>query len=101
MPGSGRFEVELNSNPSVTDQNNFYLEYFIRYVFSIFKVGATFVFALLPSRTTMQRQILVIDESKPSHALIKALLADDPVDIHSAMDATYSLVLAASIHTDL
>jgi diguanylate cyclase (GGDEF)-like protein len=49
----------------------------------------------------MQRQILVIDDSKPIHTLIKALLVDDPVDIHSATDAAYGLVLAASVHPDL
>ena len=49
----------------------------------------------------MQRQILVIDDSKPIHALIKALLVDDPVDIHSATDAAYGMVLAASVHPDL
>jgi diguanylate cyclase (GGDEF)-like protein len=49
----------------------------------------------------MNRQILVIDDSKPIHSLVTALLADDPVDIHSATDAPYGLVLAASLHPDL
>jgi diguanylate cyclase (GGDEF)-like protein len=49
----------------------------------------------------MQSQILVIDDSKPIHTFVKALLADEPVDIHSATDATYGLVLAASVHPDL
>lgn len=49
----------------------------------------------------MQSDILVVDDSKAIHTLIKALLADEPVNIHSAMDATFGLTLAASLHPDL
>jgi diguanylate cyclase (GGDEF)-like protein len=49
----------------------------------------------------MNQQILVIDDSPAIHPLIKAILADEPVDIHTATDPEYGLVLAASIRPDL
>jgi len=39
----------------------------------------------------MNQQILVIDDSEKIHPLVKAILADEPVDIQSAMDAKYGL----------
>jgi diguanylate cyclase (GGDEF)-like protein len=49
----------------------------------------------------MNQQILVIDDSKTIHPLIKAILADEPVDIHSATDPQSGLILAASTRPDL
>ena len=49
----------------------------------------------------MQQQLLVIDDSKPIHALVKTLLVDEAVDVHSATDAAYGITLAASIKPDL
>jgi diguanylate cyclase (GGDEF)-like protein len=49
----------------------------------------------------MQQQLLLIDDSKPIHVLIRSLLADEAVDIHSAYDASYGKVLAGSILPDL
>ena len=49
----------------------------------------------------MNQQILVIDDSEKIHPLVKAILADEPVDIQSATDARYGLVLAASMRPDL
>jgi len=49
----------------------------------------------------MNQQILVLDDSEKIHPLIKAILAEDPVDIHSATDPNYGLILAASVVPDL
>ena len=49
----------------------------------------------------MRQQLLVIDDSPPIHALVKALLADEAIEIHSATDAEYGLVLADSLKPDL
>ena len=49
----------------------------------------------------MKQQILVIDDSEKIHPLVRAILADEPVDIHSATDPKYGLVLAASMRPDL
>ncbi len=49
----------------------------------------------------MHQQILLIDDAKPIHALVRALLAPVRVDVQYANDAGYGLVLAASIRPDL
>jgi diguanylate cyclase (GGDEF)-like protein len=49
----------------------------------------------------MPQQLLIIDDSKPIHALVKALLTDESINIHSATDPGYGLVLASSIRPDL
>lgn len=49
----------------------------------------------------MQQQLLVIDDSKPIHTLVRSLLADEPVEIHSAPDAKLGITLAASLRPDL
>jgi two-component system, cell cycle response regulator len=49
----------------------------------------------------MRQQLLVIDDSPPIHTLVKAMLSEEPVDTHSAMDATYGLTLADSMKPDL
>jgi two-component system cell cycle response regulator len=49
----------------------------------------------------MHQQILLIDDSKAIHPLVKSLLVDEPVMIHSAFDGQTGLVLAASLRPDL
>ncbi|MGD0462248.1 MAG: diguanylate cyclase [Tepidisphaeraceae bacterium] len=49
----------------------------------------------------MHQQILLIDDSKLIHPLVTSLLANEPVTIHSALDAEYGLALAASLRPDL
>jgi two-component system, cell cycle response regulator len=47
------------------------------------------------------KQVLLIDDAKPIHALVTTLLADEQVQIHSAFDGEQGLTLAASLHPDL
>lgn len=49
----------------------------------------------------MNQQILVIDDSEKIHKLVKAILAQEPVEVHCATDPNYGLVLAGSIRPDL
>ncbi|MDP9173251.1 MAG: diguanylate cyclase [Planctomycetota bacterium] len=49
----------------------------------------------------MRQQVLVIDDSKAIHALVKTLLADDPVDVQCAADPAYGIALSGSIQPDL
>jgi DNA-binding response OmpR family regulator len=49
----------------------------------------------------MSQTVLIIDDSVPMHALIKALLSEEPVELHSAYNGTSGLVLAASLKPDL
>jgi diguanylate cyclase (GGDEF)-like protein len=49
----------------------------------------------------MDQQILLIDDSKPIHALVSSLLGDEPVTVHSAFDGEYGIALAASLKPDL
>ena len=49
----------------------------------------------------MNSQILLIDDDKRIHALVRALLADEPVEIQSALDPAYGLTLAESLRPDL
>jgi diguanylate cyclase (GGDEF)-like protein len=49
----------------------------------------------------MNQQILVIDDAEKIHPLIKAILSQEPVDIHSAIDPNHGLVLASSMIPDL
>lgn len=49
----------------------------------------------------MRQTILIIDDSPSIHALAKALLAEEPVDIHSALDADFGLEQAESLLPDL
>jgi diguanylate cyclase (GGDEF)-like protein len=49
----------------------------------------------------MNKQILLVDDSAPIHKLMKSLLAEEPVDLHSATDPVFGLTLAASIKPDL
>ena len=49
----------------------------------------------------MYQEILLIDDTKSIHPLVKSLLGEEPVTIHSAFDGQYGLVLAASLKPDL
>ncbi len=49
----------------------------------------------------MHQQVLLIDDSKQIHALVTSLLGDEPVTIHSAFDAQFGIVQAASLRPDL
>jgi len=49
----------------------------------------------------MQQQLLLIDDSKHIHPLIKALLSDEQLEIHSAYDAEFGLSLVKSLRPDL
>jgi diguanylate cyclase (GGDEF)-like protein len=49
----------------------------------------------------MKKQILLIDDTKKIHPLVCALLAEEPVEIHSAYDGEYGLNLAKSLKPDL
>jgi diguanylate cyclase (GGDEF)-like protein len=49
----------------------------------------------------MNQQILLIDDDKRIHTLVRALLADEPVEIQSALDPEYGLTLAESLRPDL
>src|ERR1700722_17825365 len=49
----------------------------------------------------MQQQLLVIDDSDKVHTLVKTILTEEPVEVHSATDPKYGLVLAASLRPDL
>jgi diguanylate cyclase (GGDEF)-like protein len=49
----------------------------------------------------MKKQILLIDDAEKIHPLVCALLAEEPVEIHSAYDGEYGLNLAASLKPDL
>jgi diguanylate cyclase (GGDEF)-like protein len=49
----------------------------------------------------MNKQILVVDDSSDIHPLVRALLGEEPVDVHSATDPLYGLTLASSLKPDL
>lgn len=49
----------------------------------------------------MHQQVLLIDDSKQIHALVTSLLGDEPITIHSAFDAQFGIVQAASLRPDL
>jgi len=49
----------------------------------------------------MNEQVLLIDDSRDIHPLVKAILSEEPVDVSSATDAKYGLTLAASVRPDL
>ena len=49
----------------------------------------------------MKKQVLLVDDSSDIHPLVAALLAEEPVDVHSATDPVLGLTLAASIRPDL
>src|SRR5665213_916470 len=47
------------------------------------------------------KQILLVDDSKPIHALVRALLSEEQVTIHSAYDGAQGLTMAKSIRPDI
>ncbi len=49
----------------------------------------------------MPQKVLIIDDSKPIHALIKARLADEPIELHSAFDGESGIAAALNLIPDL
>jgi diguanylate cyclase (GGDEF)-like protein len=49
----------------------------------------------------MNQQILLVDDAEKIHPLVRAILAGEPADIHSALDPDQGLMLASSIIPDL
>jgi diguanylate cyclase (GGDEF)-like protein len=49
----------------------------------------------------MKQQILLIDDAKPIHTLVAAILANEPCDLHFATGGKYGLILAESVRPDL
>ena len=49
----------------------------------------------------MNKQLLVVDDSPDIHPLVRALLADEAIDVQSATDPAYGLTLAGSGRPDL
>jgi diguanylate cyclase (GGDEF)-like protein len=49
----------------------------------------------------MPQKVLIIDDSKPIHALVKARLADEPVELHSAFDGEAGILAALNLLPDL
>ena len=49
----------------------------------------------------MNKHVLVVDDSQPVHTLVKSVLADDAIEVHSATNSAYGLTLAASLKPDL
>ena len=47
------------------------------------------------------KQILLIDDAQPIHALVTTLLADEQVQVHSAFDGEQGMTMAASLRPDL
>ncbi|HEX8523567.1 MAG TPA: diguanylate cyclase [Tepidisphaeraceae bacterium] len=49
----------------------------------------------------MPQKVLIIDDSKPIHALLKARLADEPIELHSAFDGEAGVEAALNLLPDL
>ena len=49
----------------------------------------------------MIKQVLLVDDSDDIHQMIKAIFAQDRVQIHSALDAKFGMVMAESLRPDL
>jgi two-component system, cell cycle response regulator len=49
----------------------------------------------------VNKQVLLVDDSSSIHSLVKSVLADDPIEVHSALNAQFGLTLAASLKPDL
>src|SRR5438552_10201412 len=49
----------------------------------------------------MPQKVLIIDDSKPIHALLRARLTDEPVELHSAFDGDAGVLAACNILPDL
>src|SRR5438552_5958921 len=49
----------------------------------------------------MPQKVLIIDDSKPIHALLRARLTDEPVELHSAFDGDAGMIAAGNLLPDL
>jgi diguanylate cyclase (GGDEF)-like protein len=49
----------------------------------------------------MKQQVLVVDDSKQIHSLVEAILSEESLDIHSAMEGQHGLTLAQSTRPDV
>ena len=49
----------------------------------------------------MPQKVLIIDDSKPIHALLRARLAEEPIELHSAFDGESGLTAALNLCPDL
>ena len=49
----------------------------------------------------MPQKVLIIDDSKPIHALVRARLAEEPIELHSAFDGESGINAALNLLPDL
>ena len=49
----------------------------------------------------MPQKVLIIDDSKPIHALVRARLAEEPIELHSAFDGESGISAALNLLPDL
>ena len=49
----------------------------------------------------MPQKVLIIDDSKPIHALVRARLAEEPIELHSAFDGETGITTALNLLPDL
>jgi len=49
----------------------------------------------------MVQKVLIIDDSKTIHAVVKSKLSDEPIEFHSALNGKVGLELAAALQPDL
>ena len=49
----------------------------------------------------MPQKVLIIDDSKPIHALVRVRLADEPIELHSAFDGESGVSAALNLLPDL
>jgi diguanylate cyclase (GGDEF)-like protein len=49
----------------------------------------------------MPQKVLIIDDSKPIHALVRARLAEEPIELHSAFDGESGISAALNLSPDL
>ena len=49
----------------------------------------------------MPQKVLIIDDSKPIHALVRARLAEEPIELHSAFDGETGIATALNLLPDL
>src|SRR5687767_10189446 len=55
----------------------------------------------MPEKSQQISKILVIDDAEPIHDLLRYHLADEPVEIHSALDAKAGVRLALALAPDM
>jgi PleD family two-component response regulator len=49
----------------------------------------------------MVQKVLIIDDSKTIHAVVKSKLSHEPIEFHSAFNGTVGLQVAAALQPDL